>query len=31
MKQLVLVVEDDEMIKDLIKIYLEKNNYEYRS
>jgi len=28
MKQLVLVVEDDKMIKDLIKIYLEKNNYE---
>ncbi|WP_280771475.1 response regulator transcription factor [Salipaludibacillus daqingensis] len=28
MKQLVLVVEDDKMIRDLIKIYLEKNNYD---
>jgi DNA-binding response OmpR family regulator len=28
MKQLVLVVEDDEMIRNLIKAYLEKDNYE---
>jgi DNA-binding response OmpR family regulator len=28
MKQLVLVVEDDDMIRDLIKIYLEKEGYE---
>lgn len=28
MKQVVLVVEDDQMIRDLVRIYLEKNNYE---
>ncbi|UCZ53557.1 response regulator transcription factor [Bacillus shivajii] len=28
MSQLVLVVEDDDMMRDLIKIYLEKDNYE---
>lgn len=28
MKQLVLIVEDDKMIRDLIKIYLEKNQYD---
>ncbi|PKR78717.1 DNA-binding response regulator [Halalkalibacillus sediminis] len=27
MKQTILVVEDDQMIRQLIKIYLEKNNY----
>lgn len=28
MKQLVLVVEDDKMIRNLVKVYLEKENYE---
>src|SRR5690625_4787743 len=27
MKQVVLVVEDDQMIRNLVRIYLEKNNY----
>lgn len=28
MKQMILVVEDDRMIRNLVRIYLEKNNYE---
>lgn len=28
MKQVILVVEDDQMIRNLVRIYLEKNNYE---
>lgn len=27
MKQTILLVEDDKMIRNLIKLYLEKNNY----
>lgn len=28
MKQTIMVVEDDKMIRDLVRIYLEKNNYD---